>query len=74
MPHMSALKELYASLRSRFWGKGEGYVETGLSIMVRFNAMLVPGLCAHFTSNYVDAVRDAPSSFLLQAESFEKRG
>ncbi|MCO5577525.1 hypothetical protein L7F22_031356 [Adiantum nelumboides] len=73
MPHFSAIKELLASLLSRIRGRDHGYVETGLALVMRFVAMICPGLCAHFPSNYVDAVRGAPSSFLLEAVSFEKR-
>ncbi|KAI5067981.1 hypothetical protein GOP47_0016326 [Adiantum capillus-veneris] len=73
MPHLSAVRELWVSLLARIKGREHGYVETGLAVVMRFVAMVYPGLCAHVPSCYVDAVRGAPSSFLLEAVSLEKR-
>eukprot|EP00250_Pteridium_aquilinum_P021261 c25073_g2_i2 orf=1584-2525(+) len=73
MPHFDALKDLFGSLRSRFRRRGEGYIETGLCVAMRFSALLCPGICAHFPTHYIDAVRLAPSSFLLEAVNLENK-
>ncbi|KAI5068140.1 hypothetical protein GOP47_0016485 [Adiantum capillus-veneris] len=71
MPHMSAMWELCISLFSKAF---RGSKETDLAIITRFFAVICPGLCAHSPGCYVDAVRLAPSSFLLQPVSSEKMG
>lgn len=67
-PHLSAIREFLESLGRRLQRKDEdGYAETGLCLVMRFCAMLTPGICAHSPSCYVDAVRGATSSFLQPA-------
>ncbi|KAI5068149.1 hypothetical protein GOP47_0016494 [Adiantum capillus-veneris] len=70
-PHVSALWELCVSLFNKAF---RGSKETDLAIITRFVAVIFPGLCAHNPACYVDAVRLAPSSFLLQPIDNEKMG
>lgn len=38
--------------------------ETKLGLLMRFVALLTPGICAHSPTHYVDAIRTAPATFL----------
>ncbi|MCO5546813.1 hypothetical protein L7F22_000249 [Adiantum nelumboides] len=69
MPHLSAMFELIQSLYRKAF---RGSTETDLAIITRCFAVICPGLCAHNPGCYVDAVRQAPSSFLLEPVASEK--
>ncbi|MCO5566971.1 hypothetical protein L7F22_020654 [Adiantum nelumboides] len=71
MPHINAMFELMQSLFRKVF---RGSTETDLAIITRFVAVITPGLCAHNPGCYVDAVRMAPSSFLLNPSASEQMG
>lgn len=72
--HLYAIRHLIRTLRRRFIRSrnNEQCEETGLCLLMQFGALLTPGICAHLPTNYVDAIRNAPSKFLCQVERLEE--